>query len=240
MRTKLLFSLTLFFMTGYIVAQNLVLSHEGETLEPNAEITVEGSSMDPEIIVELAVTNNCSASIHVLCQRYELDMVAGSMSAICWAGLCYPPNTSLSPLATTIGPGVTIDNDFSGHYYPQGNAGVSTIAYTFFDQENAYDSVMVIVHYDGLTVGIGENKHSTLAAYPNPADDFITIDLGKNEAGQEVTIKLVNASGAVVLETIATGLTTRISTGQLAEGVYMYQAFEAGTLIASDKVIIRH
>jgi hypothetical protein len=240
MRTKLLIAFALIFLAGFTFAQNLVLSHDGETLEPNAEITVEGSAMDPEIVVELAVTNNGSASIDVLCQRYEIDMVSGSMSAICWGGLCYPPNTSLSPLATTIEPGVTVDNDFSGHYYPQGNEGVSTIAYTFFDEANPNDSVMVTVLYDGLMVGIGESNAAGVSVYPNPANDFLTIELQQEIAGQAVLIKVVDASGVVVHEVTTSGTSTRIGTGELAEGIYMYQAYAAGKLIASDKVIIRH
>ncbi len=240
MRTQLRLAIAFIFLTGYTYAQNLVLSHDGEPLEPNAEIEVEGLATDPEIIVELDVTNNGSSSVDVLCQRYELDMVPGSMSAICWGGLCYPPNTSLSPLATTIGPGVTIENDFSGHYYPQMNTGISTIAYTFFDQANPNDSVMVTVMYNGLTVGIGENSAMEIKTYPNPADESLKVDLQGNASGQEVTVKLISASGTLVHEATTSGSSLLINTSELAEGIYMYHAFSGGRLIAADKVVVKH
>ena len=238
MRTKLLLSFALVFLAGFTVAQSLVLSHEGEILEPNAEITVEGLATDPEIIVELAVTNNGSTSIDVLCQRYELDMVPGTMSAICWGGLCYPPNTSLSPLATTIDPGVTVENDFSGHYYPQTIPGISTVAYTFFDEANPNDSVMVTVKYDGLTVGIGERGTASLSVYPNPASDYIRIDVQDDLAGQEILVKLLSSGGAVVRKATTSGSSVTLNTEGLSEGIYMYQAFHAGVLVGTDKVVI--
>ena len=91
MKTKLLFTIGFILAAGFVFSQNLVLSHDGETLEPNAQITVQGSAADPEIVVELDVTNTGTTSLEVLCQRYELDMVTGSLSAICWGGLCYGP-----------------------------------------------------------------------------------------------------------------------------------------------------
>jgi hypothetical protein len=237
MKTRLLLSAILLLTAGFLYSQNLVLSHEGETLGPNAQITVEGSSASAEIIVELDVTNTGNSSIYVLCQRYELNMVPYTMSAICWGGLCYPPNTSLSPLGTTIGPGVTVENDFSGHYYPQNHPGVSTIAYTFFDQDHPDDSVMVTVLFDGLTVGVNESGKSGLLVYPNPADDQIRLEWNSEGA---VTIQLIDLNGSIVREIRTIDNQAKIYTEDISEGVYLYRVFLSDRLISSDKIIVKH
>lgn len=240
MKTKLLLAIAFALITGYASTQNLVLSHEGETLEPNAEFTVQGLSTAIEIIAELDVTNTGTSTIDVLCQRYELDLVPGSSSALCWGGLCYPPWTNLSAYHTTIGPGVTVSNDFSGHYYPDGNEGVSTIAFTFFDMDNVNDSVMVTILFDGLTVGIGESQFSDLSVYPNPADDYISLDLQVADAGGEVSFELIDVTGTVVKQAVSSSPKVRISTSDLADGIYVYRARINNTLIATDKIVVKH
>lgn len=240
MKTKLLFTLALALIAGIATSQSLVLSHEGETLEPNAELTVEGSATAVEIIVELEVTNNGSSTIDVLCERFELDLVPGSSSALCWGGLCYPPWTNVSAYHTTIGPGVTIENDFSGHYYPDGNAGVSTIAFTFFDMNNVNDSVMVTILFDGLTTGVNENRFDALEVYPNPADDYINLDLNVSDAGGEVSFELIDVTGTVVRQAVSSSSKVRVSTSDLADGIYVYRAMVNEQLISSEKIVIRH
>ena len=240
MKTKLLFTIAFILAAGFAFSQNLVLSHDGEALEPDAQITVQGSAADPEIVVELDVTNNGTTTLEVVCQRYELDMVTGSLSAICWGGLCYGPGTSLSPLSTTIDPGATIENDFSGHYYPYMNEGISTIAYTFFDADNPNDSVMVTVLFDGLMVGVEElSKFDRLAVYPNPANDYIKVELN-TETSEEVSMQLIDVTGAVVSQLTTSANSTRINTTGLAEGIYMYRAHVNGQLIATKKIVVKH
>ncbi len=239
MKTKLLSTLLLtLVLTGFVVGQNLVLTYEGETLENNAEVTKQGTVAN-EIIVEMDVTNNSSSAMDVLLQRYELDMVAGSQSAICWGGLCYPPNVSLSPSATTIGAGQTVIAECQLHYYPNGNPGVSTISYTLFDGANVNDSVSVIVHYDGLLTSIEVNYGMNAQVYPNPADDVVTIQL-ENEVAAGTTVEIINNMGAVVAEMEMTGTEARISTASLAEGMYFYRVKNDQTVNNTGRIIIQH
>jgi len=241
MKTRLLFTLTFMFALGFAFSQNLVLSHEGEPLEPNAEISTEGPANAEEIVVELAVTNTGNSSIDVLCQRYENDMVPGSSSAFCWGYLCYPPWTSLSGYHHTIGPGMTVDDDFSGHYYPDGNVGISTIAYTFFDLNNPNDSVMVTVLYDGLTVGIDElSQFDQMNVYPNPANEFIQVDLNTEKMQEAVTFQLIDVNGAVIQEVRSSNTEIRMNTIDLANGIYVYRVLVNNQVIGSEKIVIQH
>lgn len=241
MKTRLLFALALLITSSLAFSQSLVLEFEGETLEPGAEISVEGSASLAEIVVELAVTNSGSATIDVLCQRYELDLVDETTNAFCWGGLCYPPWTGLSAYHNTMTAGQTIDDDFSGHYYPAGYGGISTVAYTFFDMNNPNDSVQVVVMYEGLTVGINEmSPYSQMEVYPNPANGYLKVDLNVAQVEGEVTFQLIDVNGSVVKQTISNNSVVNINTSDLAEGIYLYKAMVGKQIIASEKIVIKH
>lgn len=239
MKAKLLSTLVFsILIAGFTLGQSLVLTYEGTILEPNEEVMAEGA-VSGEIVVEMDVTNNSSGSIDVLLQRYEEDMVPGSQSAICWGGLCYPPNVSLSPSATTIGAGQTVLAECQLHYYPNGNPGVSTISYTLFDGANVNDSVFVTVHYDGLMTSIEVNYGIETKAYPNPANDFVTLKLDSEvEAG--TMVELISSVGTVVTEMGISGNEARIATADLAEGMYFYRILNNQTVNASGRIIVQH
>lgn len=241
MKTKLLFTIALIFTASFSFSQNLVLSHDGETLEPDAEITVQGLATAEEIVVELAVTNTGSATIDVLCQRYEVDMVDGSVNTFCWGGLCYPPWTGLSAIHHTIGAGITIDDDFSGHYEPEGNAGISTIAYTFFDMNDPNDSVQVTILFDGMTVGVNEiSKYNNIEVYPNPANQYVKVDLNVQQLDGEVNFQLIDITGSIIQEVKSNSTEVRINTSDVAKGLYMYRAIVNDKIVATDKLVIQH
>ncbi len=241
MKTKLLFTLLVLFASGQLFSQSLVLFYEGEQLEPNAEITQQGPVGEYEIIAFLDVQNTGSSTITAHCQRYEIDMVPGALSALCWGDLCYAPNQSISIEPKVFEPGETLLEVFSGHYYPNGNAGVSTIAFTFFDMDNPSDSVQVTILFDAMITGINDAFHAgDFKAFPNPANDYIEVELNRDQADEIITIQLVNTSGSVVRELVANSQRNRIITSDLAEGLYLYRALVNGELITSEKVIIKH
>jgi hypothetical protein len=228
-------------LTGsLLIAQNLELSYEGEPLGPNAEITVEGSANGAEIVVYVSVHNNGGSEMDVLCQRYELDLVPGAQSAICWGGLCFPPDVSLSPLSATIPAGGTND-EFSGHYYPNTNVGMSTVAFTFFDENNPNDSAMVTVMFDGLTTGIDDPVASQeISIYPNPADAQVNVEVQNHNLTNDLFVRVTDSKGAVVLqETLQSGTTT-LNTRALSEGLYFMNAYSENKVIASKKILIKH
>ncbi|MCF8368890.1 MAG: T9SS type A sorting domain-containing protein [Bacteroidales bacterium] len=240
MKTRLFLLFILGFSLTLIQAQSLVLSHEGNTLEPNAEVYVQGSALEFEIIVEVDITNTSGNNIDVLVQRYENEMVPGTSSAFCW-GLCFPSNVSLSPYSITIEAGTTNETDFSGHYYPAVITGTSTISYVFFDENNPNDSVMVTVHYNGMITGIGENAKLQSNAFPNPVNDLLNIEIENEVFNGEYTFALIDLTGSVVKTIVTNKSTLIINTAELAEGMYFYRitsSFEEKVL--SDKIVVRH
>jgi hypothetical protein len=239
MKHKIHLTIAALVFSCVVGAQSLVLSYQGESLAPDAEITIEGLASDFEIVAYLEVTNTSSGDISVRVQRYENNMVPGSQSAICW-GLCYPPHIGLSPYTITIPAGTTNSTDFAAHYYPNSNAGISEIAFVFFDDNNPTDEVMVTTFFNALVTGVNNIRHEALSrVYPNPANTSFNIDI-HHDLANDISIELMSVTGAVVARNVVHQKTTTINTTNIPDGLYFYRLHLNGEVIESGRVIIRH
>ncbi|MCD4729742.1 MAG: T9SS type A sorting domain-containing protein [Bacteroidales bacterium] len=243
--TKKLLILTAIVMAAlFTYAQSLSLSHDGTTLEPNEEITMQGPASNTEMVIEFDVTNNGSSGMSVLVKKVENYLVDSTENTFCWAGLCYPPFVYVSPNAVTIAAGVTHENDFSGHYNPKSHPGESSISYVFFDENNEDDSVMVTVIYTALETGIDDKfntNYSFSQPYPNPATGFVKFDYNMQNK-QSASVKIYSLIGLLVGEmeiTSATGTLT-FNTDKLEEGFYFYTLFSGNEKMESGKFILKH
>jgi hypothetical protein len=239
MKYKIQLTLAALFLVSTVAGQSLVLTYEGQTLAPNAGITKEGLASEYEIVAYLDVTNTSSNDIAVRVQRYEKYMVPGTQSAICWL-LCFTPDISLSPYAITIAGGETNTTDFAAHYYPDGNAGISEIAFVFFDDDNPEDSVMVTIYFNGLITGTGQiHQQSISRIYPNPASDFFTLETNYDLSG-DLRVEILSITGSVVSISPVSQEMTRVNTRNLHEGMYFYRLVLSGEVVETGRFIIRH
>ncbi len=85
-----------------------------------------------------------------------------------------------------------------------------------------------------------KNNKITVSTYPNPASNFINVNVAFAQKGNLV-IKMVNLEGKIVYqsnEENVSGLTNKqIETSQLANGVYFIQT-QVGESIATNKVVV--
>ena len=77
---------------------------------------------------------------------------------------------------------------------------------------------------------VGQNDSQTIAVYPNPANNFVTLS-GENFG----TVRVYNALGQMVDEFVVNGSELRINTTGYENGVYVVKADEA-TL----RFVVRH
>lgn len=244
MLKKLFILASLMLAAMFIYAQSLSLSHEGTVLEPNEEITVEGTVSSDEMVVELDVTNTSDNNLSVLVKKVENNIVGGSENTFCWAGLCYAPFVYVSPNAVEIGAGMTHEDDFSGHCNPWNNAGESSISYVFYDENNMNDSVMITIYYSALVTGVGDNfssGYSLSKPYPNPATDVVKFDYDISGI-QAVSVKIYSLIGSLVGEAEVSNSTGTLSfdAGLLEEGFYFYSLFRGSEKMESGKFVVKH
>ncbi|MFM1876723.1 MAG: hypothetical protein RL266_2460 [Bacteroidota bacterium] len=194
--------------------------------------SVEQSIMQSEGTIE---NTNGSAPIAVRVERITVDTVPGSQNYFCWEQ-CYEPPTSVSPTALTIPVGQRIDQ-FYADYKPNGNPGVSTLIYCFYDDSNEADSVCATVRFTASPVGIQDvfmgNRSGVSESYPNPARTVANINYALAAGWQKAEIVIYSMLGSKVRSVKLTEDqgTYKLNVASLPSGMYFY------TLVVDDKDI---
>lgn len=82
-----------------------------------------------------------------------------------------------------------------------------------------------IVKYNNVSLGVNEVNTNKLAysVTPNPAKEFIKLQLGNNSSNQLTTITLINQIGQVVKHEVFTGNQEQINVSNLPKGMYFLQ-----------------
>ena len=161
-----------------------------------------------------------------------------SVNYFCW-DLCYTPGKLESDDGLNIAPGTT-NNFFSPHIYSVGNGveGVCTVSYTFFNENDLNDTLLVIVEFESTnSISVEENNPTISAVYPNPATNFINVKLANVNKGQ---FQIINVLGQVVKTEEITTATNQLSVdvSNLESGVYFYSLVVKGQAIESKRLVI--
>jgi hypothetical protein len=241
---KLLPALIAILISGVSFAQSLTLSWSEGEITNGSKVTVMGDPSDELIRIEINVTNVTGSALDVKAKKVigEGDTIALTENSFCW-GVCYPPFVYESPFPVTIGAGETYP-DFDGDYNPKGHPGKSEIMYVFFLDANPSDSISVIVEYNASAVGLSENQDSraNLAAYPNPAREFVNFDYRLPEGITSGQLVITNLLGAKVNEISLDKASGRIEVPvtDLINGIYFYTLMTGNQLMATSKLVVKH
>ncbi|MFP4470987.1 MAG: T9SS type A sorting domain-containing protein [Bacteroidota bacterium] len=227
-----------FSITGF--SQVLELYYEGELLPAGSTITVAGDPTEFELVSHVSVKNVSAQVADVYCRKMEIEVVSGTNNYYCW-NLCYGSDVYLSLLSIDLDPGQTTD-EFSGHYQPVNQAGITQMCYSFFDSNNANDSTYFYVNYFASGVGIDEydaEKMSVSEPYPNPAVSQTSFDYSFATPGNS-RIVLMNMLGAVIREEVIsnTSGTLQMNISDLREGVYFYSVMHNNEVIETKKLVV--
>lgn len=199
------------------LSQPLTLSWEGETIDDS--LVVVGFTTDNELVAHVIVTNNTANSMGIKVKRTSLETVGGSVNYFCWAGNCYPPSVNQSPGYLTLSAGQSSgDEDFSGHYVPNGNYGDSFIEYEFFNMDNESENVKVVVQFAATIVSIDEHDLD-VNIYPNPATEYVTIKLSCKMS----TVMVYDYTGTKVMEENVNSSSHKMNTSLLSPGIYLFK-----------------
>ena len=194
--------------------------------------STEASILQGEGTVE---NTNGSTAIDVRVRRITVDTVPGSQNYFCWEQ-CYEPPTSVSPTAMSIPVGQRIDQ-FYADYKPNGNAGVSTLVYCFYNDANEADSVCTTVRFSASPVGIQDvflgTKSGISESYPNPATSVASVNYALSAGWQQADVYIYSMLGAMVkkISLLEDQGTLKIDVASLPSGMYFY------TLVVDDKDI---
>ena len=231
-----------FLLTG-LVTLSLNFMHAQSIIvnSPNPTIVV-GSADADELNTGIEIANISSEQKDIKVRRTMLISIDSTSNYFCWTA-CYIPSVSLSPNALTINGGNTVNNTFTSHFKPSGHSGISEIQYTFFDANNPQDSANVVVRYEIAPVGISKiSSITSLKAFPNPADEKVTLSFTRSSLNGKGNIELYNMLGAKVYAQQVEDLdgTITISTENLKAGLYFYSLNDGGQSTRPGRLTIKH
>jgi hypothetical protein len=223
--------LTLFVSS--VSAQNLVIG----TSNP----TKSGAADEFELELGFTVSNQSFEQIPVKVRRTVLTDISGSSNFFCWLA-CYTESTSLTPNPLVID-GESSSNAFSAHLRPNLNSGTAQIQYTFYNADNTSDSTNVIVTFEVTPLGIKNVvTESSVSAFPNPADDKLTLNFNRASNTSTASLELFNMLGSKVASIPVNTLdgTVVIPTENFKSGLYFYSLKEDGKNSRPGRVTIKH
>jgi len=227
---------------GY--SQSLILfdSVAGQ-LTNNATLTKTGVTNTGDIIKYIGVKNNSAAGLNVMVKKSYISVLPETVNVFCW-GVCFGPDIFVSPEPISIDPGITNFTDFSGHYNPSAVSGISSIRYTFFSETNPNDSVCFNVNFAAYPLGLNDiGKNATLAnAFPNPADNLVSMDYSIPAAGTGNSLIIRNVVGVIVKQEAVLNTSKKITfnVNDLSDGIYFYSLVVNGQSIQTRKLVIKH
>ncbi|NQU34867.1 MAG: T9SS type A sorting domain-containing protein [Bacteroidetes bacterium] len=242
---KILLSLAVILVTVFSInAQSYSLSWEGEAL---GDTVVLLGDPDAEIVFGALLTNNSANTDTIKIVRRLVKLIPDVSHYFCW-GVCYQPNLDsiFAPNAYVVleANQTSGEFDFSAHYEPLGVIGTSTVEYTFFNQSDENENIVVVAKFVTSPDGINDNilnNSKVSEIYPNPAENFINLDYELPNEVRQASIKIVNILGSIVKEQqIDTRSNThRIDISDINGGIYFYSVLINGEALSTKKLIVR-
>jgi len=159
-----------------------------------------------------------------------LEVTSEWQVAVCDVNQCYTP--AVTEMNFSLGAGASGDMDV--HVYPNGVDGAAIIEVDVF-QSNDSTNITSATYFFNHTVGITEKFSEAIKVYPNPTQDFITIDNSENLVS---AVELYNVSGKMVLRSDLNG-NDRISLQELASGNYILKLVDANANIVSTNLVVK-
>jgi hypothetical protein len=197
---------------------------------------------------EFDTKNGSSTGINVRVKRTVVGVLSGSHNDYCW--LTCPQPGELSPDISEpllIAAGDTTQGlHLIVHYNPHGTIGVSTIRYTFFDDNNPLDSAFIILEFHSiLSTGIaklsGENYFMGVIS-PNPASTIVSFDYSLNNSFISPKLAIYDMLGKCIkdFDLMENNGNFKLHLADIPSGVYFCSLKAENRIIATQKLIINH
>jgi hypothetical protein len=206
-------------------------------------MTVSGPS-NTVLPIYATVKNIGGGTIDLKISRTINNLATGHQSYFCFEGACFPPTTSVSPMALTMFPSDT-NSTFIADVNPYGNIGVSYVTYCFYDASNPSDSVCLSFTFEAGTTSVlnlNNNDKFLSAARPNPANLSTAITYSLPSTTLDAKIVISNMLGSTIKEINLNERSNMmmLDTEGMLSGVYVYTLFSDGRALATKKLIVKH
>ena len=195
-------------------------------------------TIEDELKIHGVVENSGPNNIDVKFKLEILELGSTHSLLVCWGTQCLPPiaqfgETLFSELLT-LTPGKNSGNDFKCTIEQGGGLGTTIVKFTYWDNANPTDEVSFT-----STVIVGESdvkdeQSKSIAISPNPATDFINLNLSQVNAN---SVNLSDLNGKL-LKSVELQNGTNINISDLNNGIYVISFYKDGLLVKTEKFIV--
>ncbi len=244
MMKKSLLTVALLAVWSLVSAQSLRFELNGYVYADGEEVVcVEKDLMMGEIAQEFQIHNVSENDINVVVMKEELLSMEGVENTFCW-GLCFGPNTLVSPPLLLKADSISRPGGFSVHakfdpYYTGDPAqwiqGSVVVKYTAYDLDNEDDKVSLVVRFVSDLSSVDENQMSLGHAYPNPASSMVRFDVSCEDAASVV---LYNVTGCEVMRQNVENGQVVLSVSDFEDGIYLCNLVVNGRVVRTEKFVV--
>ncbi|MFM2284633.1 MAG: hypothetical protein RLZZ543_130 [Bacteroidota bacterium] len=229
--SRLLSAFSLVLISSFSQAQSYQLEDK---------VSYDFGSVEEDLASHVSIRNVSGSTKRVLVKSEVINLVSGHTTFFCWEQ-CYDNSVTVSPTYIEVLDGDSIDK-FHGYVRPNGVPGISTIRYTFYSVNAPADSIQMISTFEASPVGMKDVKSSTssIVAFPNPANDKITLKYTLNSATAKIEIFNLLGTKVVAMPVYQSEGSISISTDELSSGLYFYTLSEEGKTSKPQRLTIKH
>jgi hypothetical protein len=211
----------------------------------NGLIKISGSDPNVDLLTgHIWIKNTTTTEMpNVYVRRIINQEVGSSQNAFCFGVNCYPPSTNQSAIPTVLAAGV-LDKSFYADYYPNGNGGLTSITYEFFDNLTfgVKVSAKATIEFAISANSINEDKLVFKGPFPNPSSQYATFEYSLPAIYNSAELIIRNLLGIEVGSfTFENGTGKKaVDVSRYASGIYFYSYIVDGKVIQSKKLIVKH
>lgn len=188
------------------------------------------------------IKNITNDTLHVKVKRTPVSVVSGSSNSFCW-DVCYTSITSESVHSVTMVPD-SVYNNFYADFLPNGNVGLSSIKYCFFDEDVTTDSICLIAYFNASATGIETNilpeGNYISDAFPNPSNGTTQLIYSvKKDAGSS-KLEMHNILGSLVkvIDLKEKSGTVKLPLEDVGSGIYFCSLVVDNKTISTRKLVV--
>ena len=238
---KSFFTLMFLAVMGYVSAQSLQFEWEGTVYSEGETIECTNDEYGfGEYIQHMQVRNKTTDPIKVLIEKEIVQDLEGVMNSFCW-GMCYGPDTFVSPTAVEVAPGSVNTDDLSFHaLYDETVFGDVIIKYYAYEERNPSERISIIVRFRKSGESVDETASVYFGQpYPNPANT--TVNFNYDLSGSNATAVVYNLVGQEVMRQEINTFDEKmsLSVSDLNDGIYFCSVMRNGQTLATVKFVVK-
>ena len=207
----------------------------------NLQIDLWGNAND-QMTGRAYIKNITNDTMHVKVRRYPISVVSGSSNSFCW-DVCYTSITSESVHSVTMIPDSVYPN-FYADFLPNGNVGLSSIKYCFFDEDVITDSICLIAYFNASATGIEtgtlpEGNYIT-DVFPNPSNGTAQLiySVKKDAASSKIEIHNILGSLVKVIDLKEKAGNVKLPLEDVGSGIYFCSLVVENKTISTKKLVV--